>query len=333
MQNGLAKEQRPCQCKKLLALSACWCLAPALAQNYPVRPVVMVVPFAAGGPTDTLARILSERMGRSLSGTVVIDNISGATGSIGVGRVARAQPDGYTVSIGHWSTHVVNGAIFNLPYDLQRDFDPVAMVASNPQMIVSKLSVPARNLKELTAWVKANQETISVGTAGVGAASHIGCLYYQNMIGAKLEYIPYRGTGPALQDLMAGHIDLMFDQASNSLPQVRAGKIRGYAVTSRARMASAPEIPTVDEAGAPGLYIAVWHGIWVPHGTPRTIVAKLNAAAVESLADPAVQKRLFEMGQEIPPREQQTPEALGAYQKAEIEKWWPLIKAAGIKGE
>jgi tripartite-type tricarboxylate transporter receptor subunit TctC len=319
--------------RKLLALAACCCLAPAQAQNYPVRPVVMVVPFAAGGPTDTLARVLSERMGRALGGTVVIDNISGATGSIGVGRVARAQPDGYTVSIGHWSTHVVNGAIFNLPYDLIRDFDPVAMVASNPQMIVSKNSVPARNLKELTAWVKANQEKISVGTAGVGAASHIGCLYYQNMIGARLEYIPYRGTGPALQDLMAGHIDLMFDQASNSLPQVRAGKIRGYAVTSRTRMASAPEIPTVDEAGAPGLYIAVWHGIWVPHGTPRPIVAKLNAAAVEALADPAVQKRLFEMGQEIPPREQQTPEALGAYQKAEIEKWWPLIKAAGIKGE
>jgi tripartite-type tricarboxylate transporter receptor subunit TctC len=319
--------------RKLLALAACLFMSTALAQNYPSRPVVMVVPFSAGGPTDTLARIMSERMGRALGGTVVVDNITGAAGSIGVGRVARALPDGYTLSIGHWSTHVLNGAIYNLQYDLLKDLDPVAMIASNPQLIVSNNAVPAHDLKELTAWVKANQDKISVGTAGVGAASHVGGIYYQNLIGAKLEYIPYRGTGPALQDLMAGHIDLMFDQASNSLPQVRAGKIRGYAVTSRTRLTSAPEIPTVDEAGFPGLYIAVWHGIWVPHGTPKPIVARLNAAVVEALADPAVRQRLAEMGQEIPPRDQQTPEALGAFQRAEIEKWWPLIKAAGIKAD
>ena len=303
------------------------------AQNYPSRPVILVAPFAAGGPTDVLARIMAERMGRSLGQTVVVENTTGAAGSIGVGRVARAPADGYTVGIGHWSTHVVNGAIYPLQYDLLKDLDPVAMIASNPQLIVSKNAVPARDLKELSAWVKANQDKISVGTAGVGAASHVGGVYFQDIIGAKLQYIPYRGTGPALQDLMAGHIDLMLDQASNSLPQVRAGKIRAYAVTAKHRMPSAPEIPTVDEAGVPGLYIAVWHGLWVPHGVPKAVIDKLNGAAVDALADPAVRQRLLDMGQEIPPREQQTPEALGAFHRAEIEKWWPLIKAAGIKGE
>jgi len=323
---------------KLLALCAAIALTSALtpaahAQAYPARPVIMVVPFAAGGPTDVLARIMAERMGRSLGQTVVVENTTGAAGSIGVGRVAKATNDGYTVGIGHWSTHVVNGAIYPLTYDMLKDLDPVAMIASNPQLIVSKNAVPAKDLKELTAWVKANQEKISVGTAGVGAASHVGGVYYQNIIGAKLQYIPYRGTGPALQDLMAGHLDIMLDQASNSLPQVRAGKIRAYAVTAKTRMPSAPDIPTVDEAGVPGLYIAIWHAFWVPHGAPRPVINRLNAAAVEALADPAVRQRLLDMGQEIPAREQQTPEALAAYHKAEIDKWWPLIKAAGIKGE
>jgi len=305
----------------------------ALAQAYPARPIIMVVPFAAGGPTDVLARIMAERMGKNLGQTVVVENTTGAAGSIGVGRAVRSPADGYTLSIGHWSTHVVNGAIYPLNYDLIKDLDPVAMIASNPQLIVSNNSVPAKDLKELTAYVKANQDKVSVGTAGVGAASHIGGVYYQNLVGAQLQYVPYRGTGPALQDLMAGHIQLMFDQASNSLPQVRAGKIRGYAVTQKNRLVSAPEIPTVDEAGVPGLYMAVWHGIWVPHGTPKAVNAKLNAAIVETLADAAVRQRLVEMGQEIPTREQQTPEGLGAYHKAEIEKWWPLIRSAGIKAE
>ena len=323
--------------KPLLAVltvaAALLCISTATAQVYPSHPITMVVPFSAGGPTDVLGRIMAERMGKALGQTVVIDNTTGAAGSIGVGKVARAAPDGYTLGIGHWSTHVVNGAVYQLPYDLQKDFEPVAMIATNPQIIVSKNAVPAKDLNELILWVKANQDKISVGTAGVGAASHVGGIYFQDLIGAKLLFIPYRGAAPAMQDLVAGQIDLMLDQASNSLPQVRGGKVRAYAVTAKTRLPAAPEIPTVDEAGLPGLYIAVWHAIWVPRGTPKDIVAKLNAAIVETLADPAVRQRLADMGQEIPPRDQQTPEALAAYHKAEIEKWWPLIKAAGIKPE
>jgi tripartite-type tricarboxylate transporter receptor subunit TctC len=308
-------------------------ISTASAQGYPAHPVTMIVPFSAGGPTDTLGRIMAQRMGKALAQTVVVENTTGAGGSIGVGRVARAAPDGYTVGIGHWSTHVVNGVIYDLPYDLIRDFEPVAMIASNPQLVVSKNAIAAKNLKDLIAWVKANESKVSPGTGGVGTASHVSAVYFQNITGTRLQFIHYRGAAPAMQDLLAGHIDLMFDQAANSLPQVRAGKIRAYAVTQKTRLAAAPDIPTVDEAGLPGFYIAVWHGIWVPRGASKEIVAKLNAAIVESLADPALRQRYGDLGQEIPPREQQTPEALGAYHRAEIAKWWPLIKAAGIKAE
>jgi len=305
----------------------------AAGQGYPTRAITLVNPFAAGGPVDAVARILSVPMGRALGQTVLVDYTVGAAGTIGVGRVARAAPDGYTLSIGHWATHVINAAIYPLQYDVLKDLEPVGMICANPLLIVAKNSFPAADLTELIAWLKANPDRASVGTAGVGSGSHMGGVYFQSATGTKVQYIPYKGTGPAMQDLLAGRIDLMVDQASNSLPQVRAGKINVYAVTAKTRLSAAPEIPTVDEAGLPGLYVSVWFGIWAPKGTPRDIVVKLNAAMVSSLADPAVRQRLADLGQEITPREQQSPEALAAFHKAETEKWWPLVKAAGIKPE
>jgi tripartite-type tricarboxylate transporter receptor subunit TctC len=303
----------------------------ALAQSYPSRPVTMVVPFAAGGPVDVVARVLSEPMRKSLGQAVIVDYTTGAGGSLGVGRVARAAPDGSTVSIGHWGTHVVNGAVYSLQYDLQKDLEPVAMIGANPMLIVGKAAIPAGNLKELIAWIRASRGGVNVGTAGAGSGTHISGVYFQNAIGASLQFIPYKGSGPAMQDLIGGQIDMMVDQMSNSMPQVRNGKIRAYAVTARTRSPAAPEIPTVDETGLPGFHISIWYGTWVPKGTPRESVARLNRAVREALADANVRQRLADLGLEIVPPEQQTPEALGAYHKAEIEKWWPIIKAAGIK--
>ena len=303
----------------------------AFAQGFPTRPVTMVVPFAAGGPVDTVARILAEPMRKSLGQPIVVESTTGAGGSLGVGRVARAAPDGYTLSIGHWSTHVVNGAVYQLNYDLLKDLEPVGMIGGNPMIVVSKPGVEAKDLKEFVAWVKANQAKVNVGTAGAGSSTHIAGIYFQNEIGAKLQFIPYKGTGPAMQDLMGGQIDMIVDQLSNSLPQVKAGRIKGYAITAKERSAAAPDSPTVDEAGMPGLHIAIWYGIWAPKGTPKEVVAKLNQALVDALADPDTRKRLGDLGMELVPRERQTPEALGAHQKAEIEKWWPIIKAANIK--
>ncbi len=303
----------------------------SLADEYPSRPISMIVPFAAGGPTDVVARIMAEGMRASLGQQVIIENITGAAGSIAVGRAARATPDGYTLSIGHWSTHVVNGAIYNLPYDLLTDLAPVSLLVSNPQLIVANPKVPATDLKSLVEWIKTNPDHVSAGTAGAGSASHIGGIYFQNFSHTNFLFVPYRGTGPAMQDLIGGQIQIMLDQSSNSLPQVRQKQIKAYAVTSKTRLSVAPEIPTVDEAGLPGFYISVWHGLWVPKDTPKPIIEKLATAVRAALADSATQKRLLDLGQEIPPVSQQNPAALAAYQKAEIEKWWPLIKAANIK--
>jgi tripartite-type tricarboxylate transporter receptor subunit TctC len=310
---------------------ACGGSTGAGAQTYPTRPVTMVVPFAAGGPTDTITRIVAERMRVSLGQTVIIENVTGADGSIGVGRVARAAADGYTLSIGQWSTHVLNGAAYTLPYDLLKDFEPVALIATNPEVIVSNTAVPAKDLRELIAWLKPNQGNVSVGMASM--SHRVAAVYFQNNTGTRFVFVPYRGAGPAMQDLVARQIDMMFDQAANSLPQLRNKTIKAYAVTAKERLASAPDIPTVDEAGLPGFYIAVWTALWAPAGTPKPVIAKLNAAVVEALGNPAVRARLADLGQDIPPPDQQTPAALGALQKAEIEKWWPIIKAANIRPE
>ena len=304
----------------------------SVAEDYPSRPVTIVVPFAAGGPTDTLARLLAGPMSRALGVNVLVEDITGAAGTVGVGRVAHATPDGYTISLGHWSTHVVNGAIYKLPYDLLRDFEPIALLPSNPMLIVSRTSVPATNLKQLIAWIR-SKDNVDAGTAGVGSGSHIAGVYFEKMGDVRLQFVPYRGTGPALLDMIGGRIDVMVDQASNSAQQVRDGKIRAYAVTAKVRLPSFPDIPTVDEAGVPGFYINIWHGIWAPAGTPKEIVAKLNRAAVAALADPSVRERLAALGLEIPAADQETPAALGALQRAEIDKWWPIIKAAHIEAE
>jgi tripartite-type tricarboxylate transporter receptor subunit TctC len=305
----------------------------ATAQTYPSKPITVVVPFSAGGPTDTLARIMGERMRKTLGQPLLVDNTTGAGGSIGVAKVVRAAPDGYMVSIGHWGTHVVNGAYYSLPFNLLSDLEPVAMIASNPQVIISKPAVPATNLKELITWANANPGKVLMATGGVGGASHIAAVYFQNMIGGRFQFVPYRGGAPALQAVLSGEMDLYVTQVSNITTQLKAGKVRAYAVTAKTRQAAAPDIPTVDEAGVPGLYTSVWHGMWFPKATPKEAIAKLNAAIVECLADASVRQRFGDLGQEIPTRDQQTPEGLAAYHKAEIDKWWPLIKAAGIKPE
>src|SRR5712691_587811 len=306
----------------------------AAAQPYPSRPVTFVVPFGAGGPADAVARIMGERMRASLGQPVIIENVTGASGTIGVGRAVRAPADGYTVSVGNWPSHVVNGAIYALQFDLLKDFEPVARLSSNPYVVVAKNDLPAKDLREAIAWLKANPNTASVGTAGPGAGQHVSGVYFQNVTGTRFQFVPYRaGSADIMRDLVAGHIDLTFDQAISSLPYIRNGQVKAYAVTANTRLAAAPDIPTVDEAGAPGVYISTWYGLWVPKGTPPEAIAKLNAAAMEALSDPAVRQRLAGLGQEIPPPEQQTAEALGAHHKAEIEKCWPIIKAANIKAE
>jgi tripartite-type tricarboxylate transporter receptor subunit TctC len=303
------------------------------AQEFPSRPITMIVPFPPGGAVDPVARIVAERMKVTLGQSIVIENVaSGGNGIVGVGRVARAAPDGSTIGFGNWSTNVVNGAIYVLPYDLLHDLEPISLLATTPQVILSKNAVPARNLAELIAWLKANPDKASLGTVGIGSATHIAGLFFQKLTDTRLLLVPYRGAAQGMQDLLAGQLDLMMPQATLALPQARAGTIRAYAVMARTRLGSGPDIPTVDEAGAPGLYLSTWSGLWAPKGTPRTIIGKLNEAAMDALADPSVRERLGQLGQDIPPPDQQTPQALGAFQRAEIENWGPIIKAAGIMG-
>src|SRR5258708_9071637 len=298
----------------------------ARADDYPSHPITIIVPFAAGGPSDAMARVLAERMRTSLGQPLVIENVTGAGGSIGVGRAAHSPPDGYTISFGHLGTHVANGAVYKLNYDLVADLHPLVLLPSNPMIVVSKNAVPATSLKELIAWLKSRPSPATAGTAGAGSGSHIAGVYFESVTGIKLQYVPYRGTAPALNDLIAGQIDVIVDQTSNSINQVRAGTIRAYAVTDDKRLSSAPEIPTAEEAGLKGFNMTLWSGLWVPKGTPNEIIAKLNQAAVDALADPQVKKQLENLRLQMPPADRSTPEALGDWQKAEIAKWWPMIK-------
>jgi tripartite-type tricarboxylate transporter receptor subunit TctC len=323
--------------KKLFVAAACFttltAVTAAVAQSYPSRPITMVVPFAAGGPNDTAARILVDLMGAALGQAVVIENVTGANGNIGVGRVVRAAPDGYTIGVGSYNSHVVNGAVYTLPFDVLRDFEPVAMLSTSTSIVIGKKTLAANNLAELIAWLKANPDKALVGMPGAGSSVQVYSAFFQSLTGTRFQMVPYRGAAPVMQDMLAGQLDFGIESPSTVLPQVQAGTVKAYAVTAKRRLAAAPDVPTVDEAGLPGFYTASWYGTWVPKGTPKEIIGKLNAAIVSALADPGVQARFVSFGQEVVPREQQTPEALGAWHKAEIEKWWPIIKAAGIKIE
>ena len=303
----------------------------APAQSFPTRPVTLIVPYAAGGPTDTIARIVGDRMAQALGQPVVIENVAGAAGTIAAARVARAAPDGYTMFIATWSSHVVSPVIYQLAYDVFRDFAPVVWLTQTPLMLVSKKDLPAHNLKELAAWLKANPNPALLGNAG--GTDQVAGYLLQLKTGAKIQLVPYRGLAPAMQDLVAGRIDLLFDQPSDALPQLKSGAIKAYAVTADMRAAVAPDVPTVDEAGLPGLHIAPWHSLWLPKGTPEAVIARLNGAAMDALADAAVRQRLSAIGQEVVPLNEQTPAALAAHYKAETDTWWPIIKAAGLKAE
>ena len=304
----------------------------AVAQAFPTHPITMVVPVPAGGAMDTIARIVAEGMRSSLGQPVVIENVTGASGSIGVGRVARASPDGYTIVYGALVTHVVNAAVLTLPYDVVTDFEPIALISSTPWLLAAKKYLPANDLRGLIAWLKTNPDKASSGTAGPGSPSHLGGILFQNITGTRFQSVPYRGTAPVIPDLVAGQIDIAILDPVTCLPQYQAGRIKVFAVLAQNRTAKAPDIPTVDEAGVPGLHLAPWQAMWAPKGTPNDVIARLNGAVVKTLADPAVRAKLTEQSYEVGPREEQTPEYLGAFHKAEIEKWWPIIKAAGIKG-
>jgi tripartite-type tricarboxylate transporter receptor subunit TctC len=305
----------------------------AQAQHYPSRPITMIVPLPSGSAFDVTARVLAERMQVSLGQPVVVENVTGAAGSAGTGRVARAAPDGYTLCFGGIITHVINGAVLTLPYDVLKDFEPVALTATTHLLIVAKKAVAANDLQGLIAWLKANPNQASQGSGGPGSLTHVTGVFFQKETGTHFQIVPYRGAGAAINDLVAGHIDIMFDLAPNSLPHMRSGAIKAYAVMAKTRLAAAPGLPTVDEAGLPGFYMAAWQAIWAPKGTPRTVIGKLNDAVVAALADPTVRSRLADLGEDVFAREQQTPEALAAFHKAEIEKWWPIIKTANVKAE
>jgi len=317
----------------LAAMLGLSCTGIAAAQTYPTHPVTMIVPFPAGGATDTLARLLAEEMRAILGQPIIIENIAGAAGSIGVGRAVRSAPDGYTLSIGTSTTHMLTGGLYALSFDLLRDLEPVIQIGSEPLLIVGKNNLPADDLKGLIAWLKANPDKASVGIAGVGATGHLTGISFQSETGTKFQFVPYRGNAPAMTDLLAGQIDFMIEPSSNFKSLIAAGSVKPFAITGRTRLPSSPNIPTADEAGLPGFFASLWYGLWVPRDTSKDIIAKLNATLVQVLADPAVKQRLDDLGIQITPLAQQSPDALRAFQKAEAERWWPIIKASNIKAE
>jgi tripartite-type tricarboxylate transporter receptor subunit TctC len=325
--------------RKFLSLAGAVTAAPVLSRgasalDYPTRPVTVVVPFPAGGPVDTLARLLAEPMQSALGQPVIVENAGGAGGTIGSARVARAAPDGYTIVLGDWTSHVGSPAVYPVEFDTLKDFAPVALLAFSPLIVVGRASLPPNNVKELIAWFKANPGKATSGTVGIASPSQIGALYFQKLTDTQFQLVPYRGAAPALTDLLGGQIDLRFGaEASQTLPYLKSGALKAFAILGSRRWFMTPDVPTMAEAGVPGLALSFWQAMWAPRATPGEIVGRLNAAAVAGLADPTVRMRLHDLGQEIPPRRQQTPEALGAFHQAEVEKWWPIIKAANIKAQ
>jgi len=309
------------------------CVAAAQADDYPSHPIIMIVPNPPGGPTDTLARIVADGMKSSLGQPIVIENVTGAGGTIAGGRIARATPDGYTIEIGNWSSHVGAAAIFAVDYDVLKDLQPLSLLAYAPLWIIGKSALPPKNATELITYLKSNPNPSTFATVGAGSAAHVCGIFFQQKTGARFQYVPYRGAGPIIQDMLAGQIDLSCLDASATLPNVQAGNFKAYAVMSETRWSKWPQTPTMIESGVPGLTISFWEGLWAPKNMPKPVIDRLVAAVQASLADPAVRERLDKLGQVIFPRDQQTPAALAAYHKAEIDKWWPIIKAAGIKGE
>jgi tripartite-type tricarboxylate transporter receptor subunit TctC len=324
--------------RKFLHLAAGVAALPAVsriaeAQAYPTRPITMITPFAPGGISDVMARLMAEPMRAVLGQPIIVENVAGAGGTIGVGRAVRAPADGYTLSIGTISSHVLSGALYALPWDVLRDLQPIAPLVNEPLMIVGRKGMPAQDLRELIDWLKANPNKASQGHAGIGTTGHITGVFFQRETGTRFQSVPYRGGGPALQDLLAGHIDLEMEPVSNFLEHVRAGNLKAYAIAGKTRLSAAPNIPTVDEAGLPGFHRSAWVGLWMPKGAPTEVVAKLTSAVQTVMADPTLRARIAAQGQEGFPRDQQTPDGLATFQNAEIQRWWPIIKAANIKGE